>query len=265
MTGPITSNCNIFASFRETSPPPTTLSLTLAGHVVGAGVPNVDLLARVGTQEFRSRTDANGYYTLSISSDNPGAMVVLYASTAQRPLVDLFSVLGTVTQLTLDAGPEGVLTADRNHSVNITLFTTVRAILAERAMGRPAAVDEDIDVAISSMWIDELVELAAVVWLVLERNAPLPSGVSGIRQLLNDRNAIEEFKAWSVSQEALEEARRAVVDPTREPRMLPRFSTERMPEGYAQLLPTMPGTLPVLRTFSLESFTSDGTGFSLFP
>lgn len=245
-------------------PPPAAYNLTLTGRVLHAPVPFADVTARVGSQVFHAKADAEGQYSISIASDDGAALVELSATSTQQPLVDYVSLVGSISQLVTQAGAEGVLTADENHDVNITNVSTARLVLLEAALGRAITNELELQSASAAIPLDYLLELAAIVKMVVDEGATLPGSVTGVRQLISDPDAVEAFKAISIGEAELQERINGLLDPAQSPGLLPKFSASRVPAGYALLQSSNPGTLRTLTSYPLFMFQPNGSGRRLF-
>ena len=152
------------------------------------------------------------------------------------------SLVGEIAGLASAAGADRVLTLDENNQVNVTHLSTAQyVLLAEANGGTPPADDAALRQLTQNINIDELVELAAVIKLVVDGGVPLPAGVDSVLELISEPATLDAFQA-ALPPGALAASIAEVNAGTAD---LTGFSPGRVPAGYATVFPGDTGTIRV--------------------
>uniref|UniRef100_A0A486XUX4 Endo-chitinase n=1 Tax=Rheinheimera sp. BAL341 TaxID=1708203 RepID=A0A486XUX4_9GAMM len=134
-----------------------------------------------------------------MGEEESSELVVLYASSPERPEIKLVSLLGTIEQLRDSANSDFVITREQLFAVNITNVTTAYYSLLYHANSGayPADIKSAIRANLSTNG-ELLLPLAAAIKLMLdfsseEPGLALPSGYSDVMHWLEDRVASTSY------------------------------------------------------------------------
>lgn len=219
-------------------------AVRLSGQVVDDPIPGATVTVLVGGLSFSAVADAAGYYVLDIASLEGSDFVTIRASgtSATGAPVDFVSVVGEIARLSNQAGTDGVLALDENNQVNVTHISTAQyALLTQANGGTEVDSDTGLQQLVQNINIDQLLQLAAIINLVVDGGEPLPAGVDNVLALIQDPVALETFKT-SLDPGQLDAAVAAVTAGTAD---LTGFGAGRIPTGYAIVFPGDTGTIRV--------------------
>jgi hypothetical protein len=169
-------------------------------------------------------------------------------------------VVGEIVRLNTAAGSDGVLTRDEFNQVNVTNLSTAQySLLTDANGGTPPDTDQELLPLVQNIDIDQLLELAAIIKLVVDGEVPLPAGSSDLLALISDPAAVDAFKE-TLAPNQLDLAIDAVVQ---DPNLTPGFLAGSLPASYAFAFASAPGTIRVgisSDVGSVMSFNANGTG-----
>ena len=237
--------------------------LALRGRVTDEPVPGATVTVSVGGVDFTAIADENGVYTIDIAALDGDAFVSIHATgtSPSGARVDFFSLVGAIARLDDEAGGDGLLTMDENGQVDATHLSTAQyVLLAEANGGTPPGTDGALQQLVQNIDIDELVEIAAVIKLVVDLGQPLPDGVDSVFDIVSDPDAYAMF-VDALPEGDLQDAIALVAADSTD---IAGFAPAPMPTGYAAIFPGAPGTLRVGigGQFLLELDGVDGTATS---
>jgi hypothetical protein len=220
------------------------VNLSLSGQVVDDPIPFATVTVSVGGFDFTATADENGHYTIDIAALSGGDLVTVTAvgTSGTGAPVYFKSLVGAIARLDAEAGADGILTMDENNQVNATHLSTAQyVLLADANGGTPPATDDDLLQLTQNINLDELIELAAVIKLVVDGGESLPAGVDNVLELISDETALDAFV------EALDPGQLddAIADVADESGDLAGFSPTRMAVGYTAIFPGDTGTIRV--------------------
>ncbi len=160
---------------------------TISGQVTDGPIANATVTITVGTQTIQVQADANGFYSVEVSTTQLDALVKIEATgtSASGQDVEFVSLVGSFENL--DLGEEQ----------DVTNVTTASFVLTVDANGgeEPATLGE-LQAAESSVDGDAVVELAAVIKLIVDDPTyDLPEGFDGLLEFVSDDSAVDEFIA----------------------------------------------------------------------
>ncbi|GAB3384015.1 Ig-like domain-containing protein [Lysobacter fragariae] len=220
------------------------VALRLVGQVVDEPVPGATVTASIGGFNFVGHADATGHYVLDIAALRGDAFVTLAATGVSPSGADVrfYSVVGEIARLASAAGSDGVLVRDELNQVNVTNLSTAQYLLLTDANdGVPVGSDQQLLPLTQNINLDQLLELAAIIKLVVDDNVPLPAGVTDALALVSDPAATETFKeALAPGQLAT-----AIESVAADTSITPEFRAGALPTGYATISPSAPGTIRV--------------------
>lgn len=206
--------------------------------------------------------DSEGGFEAPLMFDDTqsGAIISMKASgTGDQANAELFTWMGTVSDLASDAGEDGQLTANENFDVNITNITTAEYGLAVASnQGTTFASDDAFKAAQSALVYDEVVALATAMKVAIDKSAAnpelaLPDEIATTLDLALDQAAARSY-LWAIrDSEAFTSARQEILD---DPMMFDKASDWSVPESlYITPASPLEGML-----FNIFRFANDGTG-----
>ena len=156
-------------------------ALTLKGVVTDGPIANAAVTARVGTQNFTATADAQGAYSLTVTTSAPADAVQLSASgIGAQAHVKLTATLGDLASLYKQADKNGVLAG-----TGITHYSTaLAALLADANAGQAPATVAKLAELGRGVSPEQLLDLATAIKLVVDKGVPLPSGVADTAALV---------------------------------------------------------------------------------
>jgi len=222
---------NNFTNFSSTTlivvtetPAPTNASgLRVMGLVTGNTGLNAQVIISVAGQEFSTRTDVNGAYSIGISSDlTNGDQVVQITATGieQNSPFKLISLLGSFNYVTTAAGSDSILTANELSAVNLSYVTTsITALMEDENNDQPIIDETEYNAALAAYDGFFVLDFATAIKLVIEYSDAnpafeLPSNINDILELVRDLNAAKEYTSIAQSganSETFEQAKSDIV------------------------------------------------------
>jgi hypothetical protein len=227
---------------------------TISGQVTDAPVPNAAVTVTVGTQSFQTQADAQGFYSLDVTSSQLDALVRISArGTSQAgQALEFLSLADSFANL-----------AD-NAELDITNVTTAAYLLAVAANGgqEPATLAE-LKAAETAVDASALLELAAVIRLIVDNvDYALPEGFEALLDFAADADAVASFIAGVEAGEDADAVDTTEDDILSDESLLPGFVAEQLPGRYFEVPSARPGYLA--RNGSILEFDTGGnTGRSL--
>ena len=167
--------------------------LSLRGVVTDSPLAQATVIAAVGAQRFSATTDAQGRYTLPVTSSVPSEFITLTATGAgTQNAVVLSSLVGEVSGLAA-AAANGVVTSEAVRGLMVTHLSSAQAGLMAQVGPVPT---NNAELVAAGQKLDSLavLEAAALVKLVVDFNVPLPAGVATTRELLQSATLLRAFE-----------------------------------------------------------------------
>ena len=133
-----------------------------------------------------------------------------------------------------------MLVRDEFNQVNVSNLSTAQyLLLAEANGGEPVGSDEELLPLTQNLDIDQLLELAAVIKLVVDGGVALPAGTTDALALVSDPTALAAFIA------GLDAAQldTAIDEVAQDPALTPGYRPGSVPASYALIFPGAPGTI----------------------
>ena len=173
-------------------------ALTLKGVVTDGPIANAAITAKVGTQNFTATADAQGAYTLNVTTLAPSDAVQLSASgVGAQSHVKLTATLGDLASLYKQADKAGVLAG-----TGVTHYSTaLAALVADANAGQSPATVAKLAELGRSVSPEQLLELATAIKLVVDKAVPLPSGVADTAALVSSPGSSSALKAFMAQQQ----------------------------------------------------------------
>jgi hypothetical protein len=235
-------------------------SLTLQGQVTDGPIANAAVKADVGSQSFTATADANGKYSISIKSSQPGDFVTLTATGAgTQSNVVLTSLAGEVGSLA-SAAKDGKLASDQRAALDITHLSSAQAGLIAQA-GTAPKTDAELAVALQRIGPQPTLDAAAAVKLVVDGGVAWPGSAANTRELLNSSTALAAFETALVRDKPveLEAARKS----TRGDPALAKAPPTPAPGGAAVTLVYAFGDEASTSQVHVLTLRADGSGIDL--
>lgn len=177
----------------------TTVNLTvqaqmsLRGVVTDGPLAQATVVAAVGAQRFTTTTDAQGRYSLSVTTSLPSEFVTLTATGvgAQRTVV-LTSLVGEVSGLAAAAAADGAVSSNAARGLMVTHLSSAQAGLMAQAGPLPTS---NATLLAASQRLDSpaVLDAAALVKLVVDSGVALPAGAATTRDLLQSASLLNAF------------------------------------------------------------------------
>ena len=168
--------------------------LVLRGVVTDGPLGNANVVANVGTQTFSATADAQGRYSLPISTSMASDFVMLTATgSGTQSAVVLTSLVGEVSGL-VAAASEGVVTAEAARGLMVTHLSAAQAGLMAQAGKLPTSHAEML---LAAQKLDgfAVLDAAALVKLVVDAGVALPTAAASTRELLSSATLLNGFDA----------------------------------------------------------------------
>ena len=168
--------------------------LSLRGVVTDGPLAQATVVAAVGAQRFTTTTDAQGRYTLPVTTSLPGEFVTLTATGAgTQSAVVLSSLVGEVSGLAAAAAVDGAVTSEAMRGLMVTHLSSAQA--GSMAQDGPLPTS-NATLLVAGQKLDSLavLEAAALVKLVVDFGVALPAGVATTRDLLASAPLLRAFE-----------------------------------------------------------------------
>lgn len=237
-------------------------SMTLQGLVTDSPIANAAVKADVGSQSFSATADANGKYSITIKSTQPGDFVTLTATgTGSQSNVVLTSLVGEVGSLAT-AAKDGKVASDQRAALDVTHLSSAQAGLIAQA-GTAPKTDAELSAALQRVSPQPTLDAAAAVKMLVDGGAAWPGGgVANTRELLNSAAALAAFETTLVRDKPVdfEAARKS----TRGDAALAKAPPTPAPGGSAVTLVYAWGDEASTSQVHLLTLRADGTGIDVF-
>lgn len=238
--------------------------VSLSGQVVDEPIPGAIVTVTLGGRDFQVVADADGNYTLEISTLDLESYVKVRATGgdgSEGKGIELVSLLGEVGTLIESAGDDRTLGGESDTQANVTNVTTARYVLAVDANGgEEVTSDEAMAEAEKSIDADALLEIAAVIKVILDNpDYSLPEGKESVVDLVKDAEAYNNFVAEVTSENPDDNALTQAMDQiVNDPALVQGYTADKLARVYYSTFPAAPGFLS--RGGDRYQFNDDGTG-----
>lgn len=194
----LTSEKNVVVDIQQ-----QLVKLSLEGIATDSPLIDAAIKAKIGSQEFTTTTNSDGYYSLELALDDDADMSQLVTIEAQgkeqQQAALLQSRLMSFASLKTKAGDDAVLTNDEDFSVNITNLTTAKsALLARENLFVDIKSEQDLKRLSNEISADELVKVATAIKVILDKSTSnelfaLPEGVNNVLELALDNEKMTQY------------------------------------------------------------------------
>ncbi|MFK3858779.1 PKD domain-containing protein [Pseudoalteromonas rhizosphaerae] len=194
----LTSEKNVVVDIQQ-----QLVKLSLEGIATDSPLIDAAIKAKIGSQEFTTTTNSDGYYSLELALDDDADMSQLVTIEAQgkeqQQAALLQSRLMSFASLKTKAGDDAVLTNDEDFSVNITNLTTAKsALLARENLFVDIKSEQDLKRLSNEISADELVKVATTIKVILDKSTSnelfaLPEGVNNVLELALDNEKMTQY------------------------------------------------------------------------
>jgi hypothetical protein len=169
--------------------------MTLAGTVRDAAMPGAQVVLTIGGVAQPAVTaDADGHYTVDITTAAPGDFITLKATgVGAQANVVLSSLVGDAGATAAVAASDGTVSATALPAANVTNVTTAEAVLTAQALGKTPASSADIAAAQGQFSAAQTVQMATAIKLVADAGVALPAGATDTLALVSDATAYASF------------------------------------------------------------------------
>ncbi|MFT3666495.1 Ig-like domain-containing protein [Piscinibacter sp.] len=172
--------------------------LQLQGSASGASLAGATVTAHVGANSFATTSDAQGAYSLNISSADPNDVVTLAATGRDaQAAVRLAAALGDMATLARQADSGGKIESTRAPALNLSHLSTASfAMVMEANGGEAPATQALLDTLSSILSPQRIVDLATAIELVADHGVALPAGAADTLALVMNPSSsqlLEDF------------------------------------------------------------------------
>ncbi|HEX7686927.1 MAG TPA: Ig-like domain-containing protein [Burkholderiaceae bacterium] len=170
-------------------------SMTIQGTVHDDAMPGAQVVLSVdGVAQPAVTADADGNYTLTVTTANPNAFLSLQATgVGAQSNVALSSLVGDAASTAAAADSQGAVSAQALPAANVTNVSTAVAVLSQQALGKAPASTADLLAAQGQFTAAQAVQMAAAIKLVADSGVALPSGSANTLALVSNPAAYTAF------------------------------------------------------------------------
>jgi hypothetical protein len=167
-------------------------AVTLQGAVTDGPIANAKVVATLGPQTFSANADAQGRYSVAVKTGNPADFLSVVATgVGTQSAVVLSSLVGEMSGLAA-LSTNGALTSDTATALQVThVSAAVTGLLAQA--GALPATDAALSDAMQKIYLQDVLEAATLVKLVVDGGVSLPEGVSTTQALLASSTAVKNL------------------------------------------------------------------------
>jgi hypothetical protein len=227
-------------------------TVALSGVVTDDVIPFATVTVTVGGVTYTTVADAEGRYTLPITTALLGALVKIEAdgvSPATGEPIEFVNLVGSFSRLLdeqlTEGGAEG----------NVTNVTTASYVLVLEANGGEPTSEEELQTAETSVDATELLQLAALIKLIVDDpDYTLPPGETSLLEFVSKPEAVTAYLE-TVPQEDLDAAVASILQDSN---LVAGFAAADIPSRYFVIPAAQPGYLA--RQGQILEFAADGSG-----
>ena len=169
--------------------------MTLSGTVRDDAMPGAQVVLTIGGVAQPAVTaDANGNYSVPVTTSTPGDFITLQATGAgAQSNVVLSSLVGDASATAAVAATDGTVSATSLPAANVTNVTTAEAVLTAQALGKAPTSSADIAAAQGQFSSDQTIQMATAIKLVADAGVALPSGAANTLALVSNPSTYTSF------------------------------------------------------------------------
>ena len=227
-------------------------TVALTGVVTDAVIPFATVTVTLGGVTYTTVADANGRYTLPITTANLNELVKIEAdgtSPATGAPIEFVNLVGSFSRVLDEQLTEG------SAEGNVTNVTTASYALVLEANGGEPTTEEELRAAETSVDATKLLELAAVIKLIVDDpNYSLPPGETSLLEFVSKPEAVAAYLE-TVPQEDLDAAIESILG---DANLVAGFTPAEIPARYFAIPAAQPGYLA--RQGQILEFNAGGTG-----
>jgi len=228
-------------------------TVALSGVVTDAVIPFATVTVTIGGVTYTTVADANGRYTVPITTALLDALVKIEAdgtSPATGEPIEFVNLIGSFSRLLdeqlTEGGAEG----------NVTNVTTASYVLVLEANGGEPTSEEELQSAETSVDATELLQLAALIKLIVDDpDYTLPAGETSLLEFVSNPGAVADYLE-TVPQEDLDAAVASILQDSN---LVAGFAAADIPSRYFAIPAAQPGYL-AREGRILEFNSADGSG-----
>jgi hypothetical protein len=227
-------------------------TVALSGVVTDDVIPFATVTVTLGGVTYTTVADANGRYTLPITSANLDELVKIEAagaSPATGEPIEFVNLTGSFSRLLDDQLTEG------GAAGNVTNVTTASYVLVLAASDGEPTSEEGLRAAETSVDATQLLQLAALIKLIVDDpDYSLPAGETSLLAFVSDPEAVAAYLA-TVPQEDLNGAIASILQDSN---LVAGFAAADIPSRYYSIPAAQPGYLA--RQGQILEFSVNGSG-----
>ncbi|MCV2352878.1 Ig-like domain-containing protein [Paucibacter sp. B2R-40] len=169
-------------------------SLTVEGLVSDGPIANAKVVLKLGDKSFTADADANGRYSITVKTIDPGAFISLSAQGigAQSHVV-LESLVGEAKTLA-GLNQSGKVTAQQLPALNVTHLSSAQVGLFAQ-QGQLPSTDAELKARSAKLKGFDIIDAAALIKMLVDDHVPLPAEAKTTQDLLNSAALYPAFTA----------------------------------------------------------------------
>jgi hypothetical protein len=214
-------------------------TVQLTGTVTDAPIPNALVTVTVDGITYTTTADANGNYTLPITTANLNQLLKIEAAgTSQTGTpIEFTNLIGSFSRVLDEQASTGQAKG------NVTNVTTASYVLVLQANdGQEPSTEEQLRSAETAVDATKLLQLAAIIKLIVDEGYALPPGETNLIDFISDPEAVTQYVATTLSTPAAQQDLNAAVGAIlADSNLVAGFSAQDIPERYFAIPAANPG------------------------
>jgi hypothetical protein len=162
--------------------------LKISGVVSDGPIANAQLSVTLGGQTFNTVAAADGSYSLTLKMDQPEDMISIVATgVGAQSKVKLQSLVSDAATLAKLANGQGEVNAAAASSLNVShLSSALAALVIQDKLNQMPKTQAELEASVSNASIDDQMNMAAAIKLIVDKGVALPVGVADTLALVNN-------------------------------------------------------------------------------
>ena len=214
-------------------------TVQLTGKVTDAEIPNALVTVTVDGITYTTTADANGNYTLPITTANLNQLLKIEAAGTSETgtPIEFTNLIGSFSRVLDEQTSTGTAKG------NVTNMTTASYVLVLQANdGLEPATEEQLRSAETAVDATKLLQLAAIIKLIVDEGYDLPPGETNLIDFISDPEAVAQYVETTLSTpQAQADLDTAVGAILADSNLVAGFSAQDIPERYFAIPAANPG------------------------
>lgn len=228
------------------------VTVALTGVVTDAVIPFATVKVTIGGVTYTTVADANGRYTLPITTTNLSELVKIEAtgsSPATGQPIEFVNLVGSFSRLVNEQLASG------SAEGNVTNVTTASYVLVLQANGGEPTTEAELKSAETSVDATQLLQLSALIKLIVDDpDYTLPPGETSLLEFVSKPEAVTAYLE-TVLPEVLDATVASILQDSN---LVAGFAAAEIPSRYFVIPAAQPGYLA--RQGRILEFSTDGSG-----